>query len=132
MLASLKSRLTNLEGQSTWIAAGLGAFVLFLLGAILLGIHWSQPPEQRGIDDILAKMGPVDNGATIGNPTVSTLIFITQTLLEKPGGYLSNDVTPPGLWLDNMPKLGVWCVGTGARSSACSAQGLITQSVSIY
>jgi len=25
-------------------------------------------------------------------------------LLEKPGGYLSNDVTPPGLWLDNMPN----------------------------
>ena len=104
MLGSLKSRLTNLEGQSTWIAAGVGGFVLFLLGAVLLGIHWSQPPEQRGVDDILAKTGPVDSGATIGNPTVSTLIFITQTLLEKPGGYLSNDVTPPGLWLDNMPN----------------------------
>ena len=25
-------------------------------------------------------------------------------VLEKPGGYLANDVTPPSLWLDNMPS----------------------------
>ncbi len=38
-----------------------------------------------------------------------TLIDVLDWLLEKPGGYLSNDVTPPGLWLDNMPsfELGV-------------------------
>jgi hypothetical protein len=32
-----------------------------------------------------------------------------DTLLDKPGGYLRNDLTPPGVWLDNMPswELGV-------------------------
>ena len=104
MLESLKTRLASLGRQSTWAAAGLGACVLYLLGAVLLGIHWSQPPEQRSVDDVLTTTAPADQNVTIGNATVGALIFITETLLEKPGGYLSNDVTPPGLWLDNMPN----------------------------
>ena len=90
--------------QSTWLVASIGAFLLYLLGALLLGIHWSQPAEQSSIDDILATTAPSDKRPTIGNATVGTLIFITDTLLQKPGGYLTNDVTLPGLWLDNMPN----------------------------
>ena len=90
--------------QSTWLAASIGAFLLYLLGALLLGIHWSQPAEQSSIDKILATTAPPDKRPTIGNATVGTLIFITDTLLQKPGGYLTNDVTLPGLWLDNMPN----------------------------
>ena len=90
--------------QSTWLVASIGAFLLYLLGALLLGIHWSQPAEQSSIDKILATTAPPDKRPTIGNATVGTLIFITDTLLQKPGGYLTNDVTLPGLWLDNMPN----------------------------
>jgi hypothetical protein len=34
---------------------------------------------------------------------------VAETLLEKPGGYLTNDVTPPSVFLDNIPswELGV-------------------------
>ena len=31
------------------------------------------------------------------------MIDVSETLLDKPGGYLSNDITPPGIFLDNMP-----------------------------
>ena len=98
----------KLGTQSTWLAASIGAFLLYLLGALLLGIHWSQPLS-KALDDILATTAPSDKRPTIGNATVGTLIFITDTLLQKPGGYLTNDVTLPGLWLDNMPnfKFGV-------------------------
>jgi hypothetical protein len=102
MLESLKTRLASLGRQPTLATTGLGACVLYLLGAVLLGIHWSQPPEQRLVDEVLATTAPAEQNVTIGNATVGTLIFITETLLEKPGGYLSNDVAPPGLWLDNM------------------------------
>jgi hypothetical protein len=27
-----------------------------------------------------------------------------ETLLDKPGGYLSNDIMPPSAWMDNMPN----------------------------
>ncbi|HCL68387.1 MAG TPA: DUF2333 domain-containing protein [Gammaproteobacteria bacterium] len=104
MFELTKTRLMNLGNQSTWLAASIGAFLLYLLGAVLLGIHWSQPSEQSPTDDILATTAPPNQRLVIGNATVGALIFVTETLLEKPGGYLANDVTPPGLWLDNMPN----------------------------
>ena len=77
MLEALKNRLANLGNQSTWIVAGGGAAVLYLLGAVLLGIHWSQPPQQQLIEEILVETIPVDHQVTIGSATVGTLIFIT-------------------------------------------------------
>lgn len=39
-----------------------------------------------------------------GYATVGSTIRTCGWLLEKPGGYLSNDLLPPGAWLDNMPS----------------------------
>jgi hypothetical protein len=36
-----------------------------------------------------------------GYVTTSTLIELISYLLDKPGGFLSNDVTPPGVLMDN-------------------------------
>ncbi len=104
MLESMKTRLENWTRQSTWVAAGLGGLSLYLIGALLLGIHWSQPPEQASVETILQATQPDNAAPTVGNATVGALIYVTDTLLNKPGGYLSNDVTPPGIWLDNMPN----------------------------
>ncbi len=41
--------------------------------------------------------------ATVGYTTTTALIKVTETLLDKPGGYLSNDILPPFSLLDNMP-----------------------------
>ena len=40
----------------------------------------------------------------IGAATTEMLIKATETLLNKPGGYLSNDYAPPGIFLDNIPN----------------------------
>jgi hypothetical protein len=40
----------------------------------------------------------------IGVATTSALIGATATLLNKRGGYLSNDITPPSVFLDNVPN----------------------------
>jgi hypothetical protein len=40
----------------------------------------------------------------VGYTTVETLKTVAGTLLNKPGGYISNDRFPPGLWMDNMPS----------------------------
>jgi hypothetical protein len=40
----------------------------------------------------------------VGFTTSVTLMEVANTLLDKPGGYLSNDIFPPGLWLDNIPN----------------------------
>ena len=104
MLKPVFSKLSEITQQSRWAALGLGAVTLYLIGAVLLGIHWSQPPRQATTEEILAAYAPKDVPSAVGNATVGALLFVTGTLLEKPGGYLSNDITPPGLWLDNMPN----------------------------
>src|SRR6185312_11180244 len=43
---------------------------------------------------------PVSTGAT----TTATLIASVRTLLDKRGGYLSNDKLPPGVLMDNVPN----------------------------
>lgn len=39
-----------------------------------------------------------------GVTTVATLVQVAETLLDKRGGYLSNDRLPPGVLMDNMPN----------------------------
>lgn len=39
-----------------------------------------------------------------GTYTTAAALGIADTLLNKRGGYLSNDMTPPGLFLDNIPN----------------------------
>jgi hypothetical protein len=88
------------------IAFGSGG----LLGALLLAIsglgwYWSIEPELPAVESI-AQLAAAENGekVVVGYTTVSTLIHLADTLLEKPGGYISNDVLPPGIVMDNMPN----------------------------
>jgi hypothetical protein len=39
-----------------------------------------------------------------GTAVVAAAIGVGETLLDKPGGFLHNDITPPGVYLDNMPN----------------------------
>lgn len=39
-----------------------------------------------------------------GYVSTSTLITLGNSLLDKPGGYLTNDVMPPSIWMDNVPN----------------------------
>lgn len=104
MMDALKTRWAAWSGRSTWVFAALGGLALYLVGALLIGIHWSQPPGQTSVERILSQSNTDRAGNTVGDATVGALIHVTETLLQKPGGYLSNDITPPGVWLDNMPN----------------------------
>ena len=64
------------------------------------GFYWSREPARLWV----VAETPTGERAVVGYSTVHTLIDVVDWLLEKPGGYLSNDVLPPGLWLDNMPS----------------------------
>ncbi|CAE6946432.1 conserved protein of unknown function [Pseudomonas marincola] len=82
-----------------------GLLALYLLVTVIVGWYWSQEPEtfpvqQRAQAAAESAQRKVVNGYT----TVETLKQVAGTLLSKPGGYLSNDLAPPGLWLDNMPS----------------------------
>ena len=95
-----------------WIWKPLLALAgLYLLVTIALGVWWSQPPAPFDVEQAtLERRGEAGYApAARGTVTVATLAETVATLLEKPGGYLRNDIAPPGVWLDNMPnwELGV-------------------------
>ncbi|MCH8499944.1 MAG: DUF2333 family protein [Marinobacter sp.] len=85
----------------------LTAFVLagYLIVAIVLGIWWSRTPEVFPVSEHVREVAAeMEREPVTGFATMATMIRLTETLLDKPGGYLSNDIFPPGLWLDNMPN----------------------------
>lgn len=95
-----------------WIWKPLLALAgLYLLVTIALGVWWSQPPAPFDVEQAtLERRGEAAYApAARGTVTVATLAETVATLLDKPGGYLRNDIAPPGVWLDNMPnwELGV-------------------------
>ena len=82
-----------------------GLFMFYLIGAILIGIWWSRTPGEFDVRANAASYAEQLNVSVVpGFTTTAAMHRIANTLLEKPGGYLSNDVFPPGLWLDNMPN----------------------------
>ncbi|KEF30716.1 MAG: DUF2333 family protein [Gammaproteobacteria bacterium] len=88
----------------------IGKFVLFvlviyLLVAIILGMYWSSEPETFSVREHTRSVAnAMQREPVTGFATTVTMIRIAETLLDKPGGYISNDIFPPGLWLDNMPN----------------------------
>ena len=85
-----------------WIAALASLYGLVTIG---LGIYWSQTPDTFDVRQSAAQYAALTEQEVVtGSVTVAALQETIRTLLEKPGGYLHNDVFPPGVWLDNMPN----------------------------
>ncbi len=81
--------------------------VFFLIITPILMFIWSSEPERF---DIMSTVSlNQEETAISGVYTVSSSIKLTDILLNKTGGYLSNDITPPSIFLDNIPawELGV-------------------------
>lgn len=84
-----------------------GATLLsFLVVMYLTSLYWSQEPHKFDVVEHATEEAKVKNPKELplGYTYSSTLIQIAQTLLKKPGGFLSNDVFPPGVTLDNIPN----------------------------
>ena len=83
-----------------------GLLGIYLVGSAIIGIWWSRAPAQFDVSANAALYAEEDgtDAVVVGLTTTATLHTISKTLLEKPGGYLSNDVAPPGWWLYNMPN----------------------------
>ena len=101
----------SVEGASSyfggiWASRAIGGVVgVYLLGALVVGWYWSLEPELFPVQQ-QAQAAAADAQVQLvpGYTTVETLKSVAGTLLDKSGGYLSNDLAPPGLWLDNMPN----------------------------
>lgn len=78
---------------------------IYLVGALFFGLYWSSEPERFSVSRVVDQYSEEhDQDLVIGYATTVTMVHVADTLLHKPGGYLSNDILPPGLWLDNIPN----------------------------
>ncbi len=87
---------------SGWLLAPLLVAVIVFIG---LGSYWSIEPDVFDVRELaMQQTGNDPNAAISGVVTTSTLIKVATTLLKKNGGFISNDINPVSLWMDNMPS----------------------------
>ncbi len=85
-------------------AAG-GLIALYLTVCLALTWWWDFEPDPFAVRDNAAFEAQLGNRQVVtGYTTTATLIRLADTLLDKRGGYLSNDIFPPGVWMDNVPN----------------------------
>ncbi len=102
---ALRERLATVAPDGGWLRGIGGALGVYLLVALLLGVYWSVPPSEFDVQENAAGFAAENNSQVVtGTVTATALIGVAETLLDKPGGFIRNDVFPPGLWLDNMPN----------------------------
>ncbi len=94
--ATADSMLKRRVRWSRPLAWALAAVLLLL---VIIGIYWSRTPKVFWVNEIVD-----DDRRVVGYSTTDTLVRVASTLLDKPGGYLTNDLLPPGVVLDNMPN----------------------------
>lgn len=87
------------SSAKSWFKGTSAVLLLLFLITYVIMFWWSREPEAFWVTSEI-------NGTPVvtGYATADTVIRVTETLLDKPGGYLSNDKMPPGVFLDNIPN----------------------------
>ena len=100
-------RLGGTLGLGSGVVSRLvaGLVVVYLLVCLFLGWWWNEEPDPFDVRANSASHAQqVQREPVIGYTLTAALVRLAQTLLDKRGGYLSNDIAPPGLWMDNIPS----------------------------
>ena len=78
--------------------------VFFTCILYFLSVYWSFEPDTFNPDSYAAEQAKLNHQTlTTGYETTTTLIHISELLINKSGGFLTNDKLPPSLLMDNMP-----------------------------
>lgn len=93
--------LENTKKRRKWRLI-LSAIILLLLLMIVFAFIWSSEPDP--IDPVTVRQSFPAGEPPIGYLTVETTALVVESLLEKSGGFLSNDIMPPSVFMDNMPN----------------------------
>jgi hypothetical protein len=93
------------DSKSRGVLWGFGVLLLATVVIILiLGAWWGSEPDQFNVQEEAMERAKITNTTDIplGYTYTNTLAHIAEVLLHKSGGYITNDVAPPGLFLDNI------------------------------
>lgn len=108
-LDDLKNKVSDtLETSSSTGTIGktIMALAVGLVTTIgVVGFIWDNEPEVFNvIDNADAMVQELGIRKITGTTTITTMIQLTDVLVHKRGGYLTNDIAPPGAWMDNVPN----------------------------
>lgn len=96
-----KLNFLNLGILGSTVGGLIGAYLLVML---FLTWWWDKEPDQFDVVEAAVAHAEI-NGVVpvIGYTFAHTNRELAATMLQKRGGFLSNDVFPPGVWMDNIP-----------------------------
>lgn len=82
-----------------------GVLAAYLVVILFFWWWWDVEPDQFDVNQrAVASAQAAGREVVTGYVTTATMVEIARTLLESRGGYLSNDIAPPGVWMDNVPN----------------------------
>ncbi|MEN8220230.1 MAG: DUF2333 family protein [Pseudomonadota bacterium] len=94
----------NLKKRGLVGGAGLIVLTVFVL-MFLIGLWWNRNPSLFDVKAAAQERAErYSEKMVIGYVTTNTLIEVASTLVDKSGGYLSNDIMPPSVFMDDMPS----------------------------
>jgi len=111
-LSDLKQRFQS-TFQSKGLMWGLGVVALAITVVLTaIGMYWSDEPDLFDVKQQAFNRAKKTDLSQLpsGYVYANTLAHIAETLLYKPGGYITNDVTPPGVLLDNITSWEAGCL----------------------
>ena len=92
-------------GRRYWLRGITVIVTLYVLIVLALMWWWSYEPAQFDVVKFAQERSAQHNQpVVVGSVVTATLIGSAETLLDKRGGYLSNDKFPPGVLMDNVPN----------------------------
>jgi hypothetical protein len=94
--------LESFRTHRKWYLIGAAALIALNLAAMFYLNH--EPPMFDAASRSEAYAASHGQQLVTGYATTATLIEVVDTLLDKRGGYFSNDIMPPWIFLDNVPN----------------------------
>ena len=126
MLNSFFRWLPGRAGARGVVDYVLGALALYALVIVVLMVVFDHEPAPFDVREAAARRAGTTTPVR-GVTTTVALIEVTDRLLDKRGGYLSNDLMPPGLLMDNVPNW-EWGALVQARDLAIALRNDLSRS----
>jgi hypothetical protein len=102
---TVSDSLADTSTRKQIIKFGSAVIATLAMLMLLLMLWWSITPDRFDPLEYARQTAQAEQQPLVtGYTSTATLIRLAQTLLDKPGGYLSNDVMPPSVWMDNTPN----------------------------
>jgi len=114
-LKVLLAKISALLANSNFLLRGLfmikfnkNIITAVIASAVVVGtvlsVWWDIEPDVVDIKELsIVQAKELGVEPVTGFATMTAIISVTDTLLNKSGGYLSNDKLPPSVFMDNMP-----------------------------